>query len=86
MAKEARAIMNATEFKRVFKAAQTYVDGVDTNILFGCGLSDFKRVAVTTEVAGAFLRGETICLNGNFDMEAVNNIREIYRRKVILLD
>ena len=80
--------MTAKEFKRVFQLAQRedFNPAIyDTNILNGCALPGFQRVSVTIEVAASFLRYHAICMDCSWDLHEVNNMEEIYKRKVNLL-
>ena len=80
--------MTAKEFKKVFQLAKRddfNPSLYDTNILNGCALSGFQRVSVTIEVAASFLRYHAICMDCSWDLHEVNNMEEIYKRKVNLL-
>lgn len=83
--------MDAKDFKRVFNEANN--DGIDweleyykIGILTGCGLSDFKPVHVTLRTAAAHVRYQCMQMNGEWNEEAVNDCRDIFRKKVSLLN
>lgn len=83
--------MNAKEFKRVFNEANN--DTIDwsveypkIDILLGCGLSDFKPAHVTLRTAAAHLRYQAMLLNGDWSTAELNECRDIFRKKVSLLD
>jgi hypothetical protein len=74
--------MTKAQFDAATKMAKegTYGD-VDDTILDGCGLPDFKPVTVSIDAAARFIAWQCLCLNGQFDQEALNEMREISRRK-----
>jgi len=82
--------MTKQEFKRAFALAQSDVDlieHVDLAVFDGCGLPDFQPVAVTTaQVAGLIRWQGQYIFGGGFDMEAVNEVRQIGRRKFEIID
>lgn len=82
--------MTKTEFKKVWNRANKDVDTlytIDDSILHGCALPDFTPVSVSVEVAAIFLRRHAMQLNGEWDMLAVNEVKEYFtsNRKVTLL-
>jgi len=74
--------MNKAQFDTAVKMAKegTYGD-VDDSILDGCGLPGFKPVTITIEAAARFIAWQCLCLNGQFDQEALNEVREISRHR-----
>lgn len=80
--------MNKSEFQRAFDHANDKTQdftGVDTSILHGCGLRGFQPVTVTMHVFAAFLRGQAIQMNGEWDATALNECREIARYKITMV-
>jgi hypothetical protein len=80
--------MNKKEIKIVvdeLRANKRY--GTDTNILDGCGLSDFpKRKMVRKEVIVDFLQYQCRYLNGGIDEEELSsNIETLKVKKVIMI-
>lgn len=85
--------MKAAEFKRVFALADSNEDlsEVDDSILSGCGLREFIPVVATVRQCARLLRDFRSIFKdrsggSQWDMEALNEMRDIYRRKVTLLD
>lgn len=80
--------MNKQEFKQAFKLAQSAADlsKVSTDHLFGCGLRDFQPTVTTLDAVAALLRWQGLMFNGQWDMEAVNDIEYISRKKFNLVD
>lgn len=80
--------MTKPQFDRAFAIARSDRDltGITDEILHGCGLPNFKPVTITLEVAAVFLRWQCIQLNGQVDAAALNECREISRRKWLCVD
>lgn len=74
--------MTKNQFDAAVKMASegTFGDADDT-VLHGCGLPDFKPVTVTLAAAARFIAWHCQCLNGSFDSEALNDMRNISRKK-----
>lgn len=85
--------MNQADFKRAFALADSTADlsHVDDSILHGCALSDFQPVSATIEVVAAFLRWQALHImykegGSRWDQEELNNLRNLFRYKVTLLN
>jgi hypothetical protein len=61
------------------------LSAIDTEILFGYGLRNFAPVAATLETVAAVIRWECVMLNGEFDSIALDNLHQIFRRKVTVV-
>jgi hypothetical protein len=80
--------MTKTEFKAAFKIAQdSTVDlsKVDDGYLFGCGLKDFKPVSVRLVEVAKLLRWQGYRWDGSWDMIEVEKVREIAKKKFIVV-
>lgn len=79
--------MTTQQFSQALQIAQSKEDLslVDDLILDGCGLPGFQPVTVTLKAAARFIRWQCICLNGQVDSEALNEMRAISRRKWIVV-
>lgn len=80
--------MNAQQFSAaVAMARSSEVDltAYDDTILFGFGLPDFQPVSVVLEVAAKCIRWQVCQLNGGIDNEALEECREFFRRRVIIV-
>ena len=60
------------------------LEAFDDEILHGCGLPGFKPVTVVIEVAAVMLRWQCVTLCGGIDNDEVNNMRQIFRTKVLI--
>ena len=60
------------------------LEAFDDIILHGCGLPDFKPVTVVIEVAAKLLRWQCVTLCGGIDNDELNNMRQIFRTKVLI--
>lgn len=58
---------------------------VDDSVLHGCALPGFKPVYATLEACAKLLRWQCLCLNGQWDSEAFNELCGIFRRKVTII-
>ena len=81
--------MNTLQMREATELARNSNDRelteVDTTILFGCALSNFKPVTTTIRVVAAMIRYQCIQLNGEFDTEELNSLANIFRRKVTII-
>ena len=79
--------MNSEQFNAAVAMARSKVslDQYDTGIMLGFGLPDFKQVHVLMEVVAATIRWQCITLNGGWDNEAMEECREAFRHKVIIV-
>lgn len=80
--------MNTAEYRAAFKLAQSSADlsKVSTDHLFGCGLKEFQPTTTTIEAVAALMRWQALCFNGSWDMEALEDVRFIGRKKFIIID
>ena len=79
--------MTREEFSAALTMARSGKDlsAFDDEILHGCGLPGFERVSVIIEVAALMLRWQCVCLNGGLDNDEVENMRNIFRTKVLIV-
>ena len=56
------------------------VSGADDTPLHGCGLPGFKPATVTPEAAAKFIAWHCLQLNGQFDGQALNELRALSRK------
>lgn len=60
-------------------------DLVDDSSLHGCGLPGFKPVVVTLEMVAKLLRWQCLQLNGQWDSEALQDCREISKKRFLVV-
>jgi len=79
--------MTKQQFDKAVTIARSDADlsAVDDTILDGCGLKDFKPVTVVMEACAKFIRWHCITLAGGIDAEALNEMREISRKKWLVV-
>ena len=79
--------MKASDFRRAFALANSDTDlsAVDDSILYGCGLPTFTPVVATLEMVAKLIRWQCWRLDGQWDGEALNEMRDILKRKVVAL-
>jgi hypothetical protein len=79
--------MTNAQFTNAIEIAKGNADlsRIDTQILFGYGLRNFAPVAATLETVAAVIRWECVMLNGEFDSIALDNLHQIFRRKVTVV-
>lgn len=75
--------MTKQQFDAAVKMAQegSFDENADDSILDGCALPGFQPVTVTLDAAARCIAWHCVCLNGSIDSEALNEIRNISRRK-----
>ena len=81
--------MTSQQFKQAFQIADNFdidLTGVDNNNHFGFGLSTFKPIYTTIAAVAKTIRYQGLCFNGNWDMEAVNEIARFGKTKFIIID
>ena len=81
--------MNAAEFKAAVAVAKTSsLDLSNENIdhFYGFGLSDFEPVVATIPQVARLLRWQAEYLNGEWDMEAMSEVRNAGRRKFTIVE
>jgi len=78
--------MTREQFSAALEIARSdrNLEAFDDIILHGCGLPDFKTVTVVIEVAAVMLRWQCITLAGGIDNEELENMRNIFRTKVLI--
>jgi hypothetical protein len=82
--------MTHSQFNKVFRLASEQdfiaVTPREMTPLEGCALPGFNyKVAVTREVAASFLRWHALQLDGKWHLEKVEEMRKIFKRKVLLI-
>lgn len=81
--------MTLKQQQAAFQIANNFdIDLTDVNddILFGCGLSDFKPVYVTLKQVAKLMRWQALQLNGEWDSRELNEVNLIGKRKFLILD
>ena len=75
--------MTKAEFNRAFAIAQSDADlsNVDDEHLFGFGLPDFKKVVTTLRAVAKTIRWQAGQFNGEWNNEALQEIREFGRKR-----
>jgi hypothetical protein len=75
--------MTKTEFSKAFEIARSDMDlsGVEIESFNGFGLYGFQPIATTLQAVARLIRWQCYCLNGSIDSEALNDIRQIGKRK-----
>ena len=58
----------------------------DLSVFDGFGLPDFQPVVVTTAQVAALMRWQGLCLDGSWDMPAIQEVRTHGRRKFEIID
>ena len=67
------------------RAGKTY-DGVDTEVLYGCGLPEYEgNKGIAKEVLVNFLNWQCRYLNGGLDYEEMENCFAIFKHKRIIM-
>ena len=59
--------------------------GIDDSVLHGCALPGFKQVTTTIEVVAKFLAWHVFLINGNVDSEALNDLSNVLRHRVLVI-
>jgi hypothetical protein len=78
--------VNATQFRAAFALADSDAElNGDLTPTFGFGLHDFQPVTVRLEDVAELIRWQAKCLDGTWDMEALDEVRRHGRRKFIVL-
>ena len=73
-----------SEAVRIADSEESLLD-VDIDVLYGCGLRDFKPVSTTLRVVAAHVRWQAKMLNGEWDSVELDACRDIMRRKVTII-
>lgn len=80
--------MTAAEFKRAFAIADDDtidLSGVDNNIIMGYGLPGFQPVPVTLEMVAKEIRWHALMMNGKWNSEALEEVRDACRRAFVVV-
>ena len=79
--------MNTIQFNKAFELAKARVEllDVDFGLFDGFALQEFEPVTCTIKQVAALMRYQGQYLNGNWNMEKINNIREIGRTKFMVV-
>ena len=87
-----RPLMKVNMTKQQFDKAVTIACGqqdlsqVDDSVLHGCALPHFQPATITLEAAAKFIRWHATCLNGQVDSEALNEMRNLSRKKWLVVE
>ena len=88
--------MNTVQFNQAFELAKAKVElpeyrpadfglDVDYGLFDGYAYPDFDPVTCTIKQVAALMRWQARYLNGNWDMEEINDIREVGRAKFMVV-
>lgn len=79
--------MNAKQFRQAVKMVDDRVDlsDVSDNQLDGCGLPEFQPVLTSIKVVAKHIAWQAMQLNGQWDFKALDECRNIARRKFIIV-
>ena len=80
--------MTTQEFKRAFTIASSDQDLTNVNMghLFGFGLQDFQPVSTTVEAVARMMRWQAHQMDGGWDEQALDEIRQCGRTKFIVIN
>jgi hypothetical protein len=80
--------MNHPEFKAAVALAKSDVDlsNQEQDHFYGFGLPDFEPVVTTIPQVARLIRWQAQYMNGEWDMEALNEVRECGRRRFLIVD
>ncbi len=80
--------MTKSQFDAAVALATSAADlsQADDSALDGCALPGFKPATCTLEAAAKFLRWHCVCLNGSVDSAALNEMREVSRKRWLVCD
>ncbi len=79
--------MNAKQIKDATKIAQNYsidLSNANTDILFGFGCPDFKKVTVSLEVVARCMRWQSSQMDGGWDWKQYNEDIPYYKKNVLI--
>ena len=78
--------MNKNELQEAFDLAKSDTDLTlhDFDVFFGFGLPDFEPVSCTIQQVARLIRWQCQYLNGQWDMEAFDEIRKHGRKKFLV--
>ena len=82
--------MNKTELSKAFKMyeenQQYCVDNGDLSLFWGFGLPDFKPVHCLLRDVARLIGWQCACMDGTYDMVALNEIAKLGRTRFIIID
>ena len=80
--------MTSEQFRRAFKLADSGADlsGFSLDYFDGFGLPDFQPVTVRVGDVARLIRWQGACINGDWDMAGVGEVRECGRRSFVVVD
>lgn len=81
--------MRLAEFKRAFQIAKDKeidINLSEIDVFSGFGLPDFKPVSVTINQIAGLIRWQAHCLDGSWNNEALEEIRNLGRKRFLILD
>jgi hypothetical protein len=80
--------VNKKEFKKAFALAQDVSQHLDADlsIFEGSAYSSFEPVYVTIKSVAALLRYQALQFNGQWDLQAVNDVAAIAKKRFRVLD
>lgn len=80
-------IMTKKEFQTAFDIAKSDEDlsNHDASIFFGCASKDFQPITCTAHQLARFIRWQALMLNGDWDSDALDEIRQIGKTKFNVL-
>jgi len=80
--------MNLSDFKRAFAVAKSNKDlsNVFIDHLFGFGLKSFEQTSTTLDAVASVMRWQAKLMNGSWDESELNVIREVGRKKFVIID
>jgi hypothetical protein len=78
--------MTLAQFQAAFKLADSRENLTDDyhEVFDGYGLPEFEPVTVTIRQVARLMRWQAGMLNGNWDSEELNTIREVGRKKFLI--
>lgn len=78
--------MNAAQFRQCVTLAETAdLSQVDDTHLHGCALPDFQPVVTKIEPCAKMLHHVAMQFNGQWDTHAMNEFRDMARRKFLIV-
>jgi len=80
--------MTLQQAQTAFELAQNFdisLENVDIDHLYGFGLADFKPVHTTIQAVARMMRWQGAMMNGNWDMEAIDEVCQLGRSRFLIL-
>lgn len=80
--------MPLKDFKRIAALAFSKEDlsGVDTEVLHGCALKEFKPCVAPIRACAKMIRECCLLFSGDIDSLELDNMRHIFQKKVQIID